>query len=104
MIPNSIDFTHGSISWNILSCAQKIRGHVTSIWESIANTMLDINALTQNDYDNLQKSLEDQSSSMEKRLRSVFTLKSLKTDQSVEALKGCKFSVLVRIIELNFQH
>lgn len=51
--------------------------------------MLDINTLTQADYDNLQKSLEDTSLNMEKRLRSVFTLKSLKTDQAVEALKGC---------------
>lgn len=51
--------------------------------------MLDISTLTQTDYDNLQKNLEDTSSSMEKRLRSVFTLKSLKTNEAVEALKGC---------------
>jgi deoxyhypusine monooxygenase len=50
--------------------------------------MLDINSLSQSDYDNLQKSLEDTSLTMEKRLRSVFTLKSLKTNEAVEALKG----------------
>lgn len=49
---------------------------------------IDINSLTQSDYDSLQKSLQDQDSSMEKRLRSVFTLKSLKTDQAVNALVG----------------
>lgn len=49
---------------------------------------LDINALTQTDYDKLQNALQDTSSAMEIRLRSVFTLKSLKTNQAVDALKG----------------
>jgi hypothetical protein len=50
---------------------------------------LNINLLTQTDYDNLQSALQDSTSAMEKRLRSVFTLKSLKTNQAVDALKGC---------------
>lgn len=43
--------------------------------------------LTQADYDRLSESLADTKLDMEKRLRSVFTLRSLGNDQAVNALK-----------------
>lgn len=54
---------------------------------------LDIGALTQDQYDALKIVLQDTSSPMEKRLRAVFTLKSLKTNQAVDALHGCMWTV-----------
>jgi deoxyhypusine monooxygenase len=47
----------------------------------------DFSKLTQEDYDRLSQTLADQSLHMEKRLRSVFTLKAIANDQAVNAIK-----------------
>jgi len=48
---------------------------------------IDVSKLTEADYEKLSQKLMDQESAMELRLRSVFTLRSIKTDRAVVALK-----------------